>query len=358
MKYFGILLLFLCTPAFAEQVVREQATLGKLADSADRIVLGRVAAGGRLDVEEAIKGSRSSVELGLGEVQVGERGVYFLVKDKLPSESHRVLVASDAEAREVVAATRARLPRLLAHGDGDAIRRELVAELASSVTRVREDAVLDLLARRELPVDEVGSAAVARALGAAVASHAPTLDLLRLAARMPSSAARASAVQAALAAPDTTTVDAAARLLGAGEVAALAQGLTGSQAVNAARALGSVTGGAQALAGVLSGDREDVRRAALTGLALGSDAEGAKALAAAATTPRSAAEGRIALAALALNGAPEAGKLLAAAARSHADGALRRLAVRLTKNPVQTARLVLEQGVDPSAADATPARGE
>jgi hypothetical protein len=355
--------------AFAEQIAREQVTLGKLADASDRIVLARVApapAGKvRLEIDEAVKGPKGQLDVaadadrtccGETHVKAGDRGLFFVSGGRF----HFVPVASDDDARALVSAARSRIPTL--GGQTDGLRKDLLNQLGSAVKRVREDAAFDLAAMPDLAVDDAARTAFARALGTAVEAHESCVTLLGLATRAPSEAVVGPAVRAGVYAADQATLEAAARAVRAVEGGAARAGaqlvelLGGELAPQAARLLGRIGGEgvAKPLAGLLESTDAQVRRAAIDGLAHAGSADAAAALAKVAQAPRSLEEGRLALAGLALS--PEGGKLLAKAAAENPDASLRRLAARLAKNPVQTAKLIEQDpSVDPAANDATPA---
>ncbi len=363
-------------PAFAETVAREQVTLGRLVDSSNRVVLAKVSAAPagkvHLEVEEAVKGAKTPFDASTpadrtccneAKVKEGDRGLFFVSPS---GDFHFVAAASDEDAKALVAATRTRL--VTVGGAKDGLRKDLIAQLASSCRRVREDAAFDLSASKDLVTDAASRTAVANALAAAVkAGESPTV-LLGLAARTPSPAILDAAMQAALVAKDDATFDAAAKAVRAVEdgavtvtprlLEALQDGMRGGeQAATAARFLGRLGGEGvvPALAKALSSDRAELRRGAIDGLAHVTTDGGsaAEALDGVLRAPRNAEETRLALAGLAT--LPEGARLLANAAKTNPDGDTRRLAHRLTLDPVQTARIIrLDPSKDPSAKDVTP----
>lgn len=362
----------LTAPAFAEQVARDQVTLGRLADSSNRIVLAKVAdapAGKlRLEVEEAVVGAKTPFDAsapadraccGESHVKAGDRGLFFVSPS---GEFHYVAVSSDADASALVAATRTRLVTI--GGARGGLQKNLLEQLASSSRRVREDAAFDLAALEDLAADEGVKARVASALAAAVKANEPATVLLGLAARAPSLAAIEPALEAALVAKDEATFDAAAKLVRSVEegpalvMTQLGEALQGEQAPTAARLLGRVGGEGvvAALSKTLTSERAELRRAAIDGLSRVPNDRGAavEVLSGVVSKPLAAEDARLALAGLA--GLPEGAKLVATAARSNPDGAVRRLAYRLTQDPVQTARLIrLDPSKDPSEKDEVPA---
>ncbi|MEZ0227478.1 MAG: HEAT repeat domain-containing protein, partial [Planctomycetota bacterium] len=342
------------TPAFAETVAREQVTLGRLADASNRVVLAKVsdapAGKVRLDVEEAVKGAKTSFDAstpsdrtccGETHVKAGDRGLFFVSPS---GDFHFIAAASDADAQALVAAARTRL--VTVGGAKDGLRKDLLAQLASSNRRVREDAALDLVAIKDLVTDGASRTAVANALAAAVKAGEPATTLLGLAVKTPSPAALEPAMQAALSAKDDATFDAAAKAVRAVEDGAvtvtprLLEALQGEQAPTAARFLGRLGGEGvvPALAKALSSDKAELRRAAIDGLSRvpADGGSAAEALDSVLRAPRNAEETRLVLAALAT--LPEGARLLANAAKTNPDGATRRLAHRLTLDPAQTAR--------------------
>lgn len=308
-------------PAEAGIIDRAEVTLGRLTDGCDRIVVGQVVSvealpqeQGRsvtLRVDETIKGpefqqlqfagvadgpaytlnSRVLVFLHIPRSSGDQSLVSSLSAGALvgPSSSWGRVVLEAGCGDEIAQAVRSRLPRLNS-GDASGLRQALLTEMASQVTRVAEDAALDLLAGGDLSgigrtprevglLDQALTACAERgsdefAAACAVVERSGARELSTrvadlawgLASTRPEVSARVS--RCAGAALRRLDPDAASERL-----SSLLDNLAGSRTsarVVAAQLLGEVGGSSatDALAG-LCGDStpRDLRRAAVVGLA-------------------------------------------------------------------------------------------
>jgi hypothetical protein len=348
-------------PLEASQVDRAAVTLGRLADTADVIVVGRVEGVDevqvRLVVEEEIKGRVGEscvVPAGPLGFVVGQRVALFLNRDRegglaAPRTPWVRLLLSEhdpAHTRALLDALRGRLPRV--GGDPKVARRALFSQLEAKHTRLREDASLDLVAYRELSATPKELDHLARAL----ASHA-TPALLLLAERLRARRLLEPVLATARAAKGEAMRLAAARALAAIDrvagLAALGQDLESSSAATASSALACLAclPGAEVegiLAQHLSDRRAEVRLAAIRGLAARGKVEEPTLEAVEARVWQSAGrERRLAMAALAQL---RAGRALARIGAEHGEEAIRRLALELRRDPVRAPRRILRARSD------------
>jgi len=342
--------------ALAVQVERRAVTIGALADSADRVVLARVAAVGPdavdLAVDRTLKGpaaTRLSLPRGaVGGWAPGARAVLFL--DAGPAGALRPLLTAwqrvsvpAAGAADLVDAVRGGRPR--GGGDPGAVQAALFDQLESSVPRLRVDAALDLLGFRALTPTAADLVHLRRAL----AAHDDPA-LLELAGRAGAADLLPAVLAAARGGRDDRARRAAASALGAidadAAVAALALDLGGADAGAAAAAaltLGRLDTAAAraALADALRDPRPDVRRDALraVGETSGAGLDPGPLTDLVWDPATDPADARRAVAALAW--AAE-GAALIRVERGHPDPDLRALAAALRADPVEPARAILE----------------
>lgn len=331
-------LVLLSGPSRAGSADCAESSLGERCRAAEAIALATLSPEGeqvRVAPVRWLRGEREGTLLAHGEASVrGEaRALVFLAREE--GEWHlleALPLAKPEEAKLLTAAVEARLSR------GD-----LFPQLGSPHPRVRRDAALDLLERKELQASCAQREHVARAL-----REQPTLELLDLAARLASPELFAPLRELLGKISHPVPQAAAARALAAcdraGALKLLEEGLR-RDPVQQARLLGFL-GGADAgerLSRALARAEQPLARQAIL-LAL-FDARSCQAtvLAELARAPRAQGEERLALAVLARCGE---GRVLRQLQESLADPAVRDLTRALRRDPVVLPARLLEPALD------------